>query len=306
MPDVRIYPDPQQTAEACAAQILEWLREAIALRGVASLAISGGTSPRAMFRCFALASLPWEKVHLFWVDERCVPPDDPESNFKLANDTWLASAPVQPVIHRIVGELSPALAAERYTADIRSIFATASSEIGSDTEIRFDVVHRGMGADAHTASLFPGDPLVNDLTSLTGVARREVPRVTLMPAVLESARHHFGRRVRLIPVTRGGVADLAIVIEETAAQGCPLLSLVISSITVPILTAHGPAAALLRSWKVAQTLIEIWSGVASDARAIVEAGAKRFGDSEGDVAWLDINRDASARGLKTAAADSPQ
>ena len=192
VPDVRIYPDPQQTAEACAAQILEWLREAIALRGVASLAISGGTSPRAMFRCFALASLPWEKVHLFWVDERCVPPDDPESNFKLANDTWLASAPVQPVIHRIVGELSPALAAERYTADIRSIFATASSEIGSDTEIRFDVVHRGMGADSHTASLFPGSPLLgrsNGVADATWVEKFHQWRVTLLPGILEQARH---------------------------------------------------------------------------------------------------------------------
>src|SRR5579862_1897318 len=90
--ELRRSADARQAAEACAAQILAWLRTAITERGRAALAISGGSSPRLMFEIFARTEFPWDRVHLFWVDERGVPPTDPQSNFKMAEDSWLEPA----------------------------------------------------------------------------------------------------------------------------------------------------------------------------------------------------------------------
>jgi 6-phosphogluconolactonase len=197
MADLRIYPNPQLTAAACAAQIIEWLSDAIRVRGKATLAISGGSSPRAMFGIFAAAPLPWEKVHLFWVDERSVPPTSADSNFKLANDAWLSLAPVKPVIHRIAAELPPAEAAERYAVEIREFFATENGPLASAGLPSFDVIHRGMGPDSHTASLFPGESKIREylLGDRSGIAaavwveKFRMWRVTLLPGVLEQARH---------------------------------------------------------------------------------------------------------------------
>jgi 6-phosphogluconolactonase len=186
MADIRVHSDSAQTAAACAAQIVAWLSEAIGARGKATLAISGGTSPRAMFGIFASTPLPWHNVHLFWVDERCVPPVHPDSNFKLANDAWLEHAPASPVIHRVVAELPPAEAAARYTGEIREVFGPVLDDV------RFDVIHRGMGPDSHTASLFPGDPMIDDRSGIAAavwVEKFHQWRVTLLPGVLERARH---------------------------------------------------------------------------------------------------------------------
>ena len=172
---IRRYPTALDAAEACGTEILRLLTEALCNKPQATLAISGGSSPRLMFEFFARSAFDWSHVHIFWVDERCVPHDDPRSNYKLAYDAWLHGLPAANV-HPVLTDLVPEAAARNYAREI-TLF------------LPFDIIHRGMGADAHTASLFPGDPLINDLTSLTGVARREVPRVTLMPAVLESARH---------------------------------------------------------------------------------------------------------------------
>jgi 6-phosphogluconolactonase len=172
---VRRYPDAHAAAEACGAEILRRLAGAAAERGRATLAISGGTSPRHMFAWFARQQFDWEPVHIFWVDERVVPCEDPRSNFKLAHDAWLRTASVAGV-HRVLTELGPEEAARRYAEEIAAF-------------LPLDVIHRGMGADAHTASLFPGDPLVGDTVGLVGVAWQAVPRITLLPRVLESARH---------------------------------------------------------------------------------------------------------------------
>lgn len=172
---VRRYPDARTAAEACGDAIIQRLRGAIHERGRATVAISGGTSPKIMFEHFARAAFDWSRVDVFWVDERCVPSDDAQSNYKLAYDAWLKDVPAH-CVHRVRTELAPEQAAEVYAEEIRPF-------------LPLDVIHRGMGADAHTASLFPGDPLIHDVNALTGVARREMVRVTLMPAVLEGARH---------------------------------------------------------------------------------------------------------------------
>jgi 6-phosphogluconolactonase len=168
------HPDARTTAEACGAEILRLLTQAIAERNRATLAISGGSSPRLMFEFFARSNFDWSNVHIFWVDERCVPQDHPDSNFKLAHQTWLKDSPA--TVHAVRTGLPPDQAAQRYEEEIRPF-------------LPLDVIHRGMGADAHTASLFPGDPLALNPTDLVGVAHRAITRITLLPAVLESARH---------------------------------------------------------------------------------------------------------------------
>ncbi len=188
MSDLRRSADARQAAEACGRQILEWLGQAIEQRGAASLAISGGSSPRAMFEMFAKTPFDWGRVHLFWVDERGVPPEDAQSNFKLANETWLGPGAFPAGnLHRIEAELPAAAAAERYVADIRRHFGLGVSELP-----RFDVVHRGMGPDAHTASLFPGEPMIanrTDIAAAVWVEKFAQWRITLLPGVLLAARH---------------------------------------------------------------------------------------------------------------------
>ena len=182
------YPDGPQAAAACGAQILEWLDHAIAEQGQATLAISGGSSPRSIFEMFARTKFGWDQVHLFWMDERGVPPDDSQSNFKLADDAWLAPAQFPRAnVHRIEGELPAQTAAQRYAAALMKFFKLAAGEMP-----RFDAIHRGMGPDAHTASLFPGEPLIEDRSGLAAavwVEKFKQWRITLLPGVLEAARH---------------------------------------------------------------------------------------------------------------------
>lgn len=188
MTDLRQFADAEAAAEACAQQILDWLREALDNRGLASLAISGGSSPRRMFEIFSRTAFAWERVHLFWVDERAVPPSDPQSNFKFAQESWLkpGNFPASN-IHRVLAELDPANAAARYVKDIQRFFGLAAGELP-----HFDVVHRGIGPDAHTASLFPGEPLIEDRSGIAAavwVEKLNQWRITLLPGVLMAARH---------------------------------------------------------------------------------------------------------------------
>ena len=174
------YPNAAAAAEACGQRILELLTQAISERQRATLAVSGGTSPRPMFELFAKSGFPWERVEIFWVDERCVPPTDSQSNFGMANETWLAPAKVPSGnIHRVPTELEPHEAAREYAERVRAF-------------LPFDVIHRGMGPDGHTASLFPGEPLIADhegIAAAVWVEKMHQWRVTLLPGVLEAARN---------------------------------------------------------------------------------------------------------------------
>lgn len=141
-----------------------------------------------MFEIFSSTAFAWERVHLFWVDERAVPPTDVQSNFKFAQDAWLRPGKFPaPNVHRVLAELEPAAAAARYVEDIQRFFGLAAGELP-----HFDVVHRGMGPDAHTASLFPGEPLIQDRSGIAAAVRVEKFkqwRITLLPGVLLAARH---------------------------------------------------------------------------------------------------------------------
>jgi 6-phosphogluconolactonase len=180
--------DAQGAADACASHIFGLLQAAIGVQGRASLAISGGNSPKLMFQKMAATPFAWDRVHLFFVDERCVPPTDSASNYKMANENLIAPAKIPAGnVHRIVGEMAPAEAAVRYAAEIREFFNLKDGEMP-----QFDMFHRGMGPDAHNASLFPGDPLIDDRTGIaaaTFATKFNQWRVTLLPGVLLAARN---------------------------------------------------------------------------------------------------------------------
>ncbi len=134
------------------------------------------------------SKLRWDRVHLFWVDERCVPPTDPASNYRLADECLIRPAQIpHRQVHRICGEMSPPTAAARYAEEIREFFGLEEGEFP-----HFDLVHRGMGPDAHTASLFPGDPLLEDRERIAAAAfvkKFQQWRVTLLPGALLAAKH---------------------------------------------------------------------------------------------------------------------
>jgi hypothetical protein len=166
------YPDGSQAAEACGRQILEWLDGAIAEQGQATLAISGGSSPRPMFEMFARTRFRWDLVHLFWVDERGVPPADAQSNFKLADEAWVAPAQFPRTnVHRMEGELPAQTAAQREVAH-RVLIAALGEALD-------DVVEDDLGAHARSANSPSGS------TSLNGA--RPVPAI-LRAAVLDLCR----------------------------------------------------------------------------------------------------------------------
>src|SRR4051812_9760524 len=152
------YPSPEEAADACCRHILALLENALSGEGEATLALSGGSTPKLLFSYLAKARFDWSHVHLFWIDERCVPPTDPESNYKLADESLIVPARIpHRNVHRIAGELPPDKAAKRYAEEIGDFFKLDHDELP-----HFDIAHFGTGADAHTASLFPGEPLIDN------------------------------------------------------------------------------------------------------------------------------------------------
>ena len=195
-PTLLIFNTPAEAAQSCGDRTLEILARAREDRGFAMLAVSGGSTPRLMFESMTKRSFDWTAVHIFQVDERCVPPDHPDSNYRLLRQSLLSGISTdQPEIHRVKGELSPADAAREYADEIARTFRAAGAP--SSTVPVFDVIQRGMGPDAHTASLFPGEPLNDDQNGIVaaidgsraGMEGDKRYRVTLLRGVLEAARH---------------------------------------------------------------------------------------------------------------------
>jgi 6-phosphogluconolactonase len=182
------YPDPAAAADACCHHVIAHLEEALSGQEFATFAVSGGSTPKLLFQRLADSPFRWDRVHLFWVDERCVPPTDQASNYKLVNDYLIHPVHIpQRQVHRIYGEMAPKAAAARYADEVRDFFALEDGRMPP-----FDVVHRGMGPDAHSASLFPGDPLIDDregIAAATFVEKFNSWRVTLLPGALLAARH---------------------------------------------------------------------------------------------------------------------
>lgn len=184
------YKSAREAARACAQGILNCLDDRLSGESFATLAISGGATPRAMFEELAQAGRDWRRIHLFWTDERMVPPADPRSNYRLAAETLIGPARIpRENVHRIAGELPPETAARQYVDEIREFFGLDSGEMP-----QFDAVHCGLGADGHTASLFPGEPLIEDrerIAAAVHVPKLGTFRVTLLGGVYLAARENF-------------------------------------------------------------------------------------------------------------------
>ena len=153
-PNIRIYDDHGALAEAAAGLIVETAGEAIRSRGRFLLALSGGGTPENVYRLLAgkeyWMQLDWPAVHLFWGDERCVPPDDPGSNYRQAKQLLIDHVPIPAAqVHRIKGELPPEKAAAEYRARLAQFAGD-----GRGWPV-LDLALMGLGADGHTASLFP-------------------------------------------------------------------------------------------------------------------------------------------------------
>jgi len=191
-----VEPDAAALARRAAQYIVEMVDEAVDRQGRARIAISGGSTPKAAFELLGDPGLPWrgrmqwDKLDLYWVDERCVPPDDPESNYRMTREALLDRVALRPEqIHRMEGELEPEVAAARYESELRNSFRLEGAE-----SPRFDLVALGMGDDGHTASLFPNTEVLHEMRRL--VAANHVPqknawRITLTWPVINHARSVF-------------------------------------------------------------------------------------------------------------------
>ena len=123
--------DAAAAADACAHHIIALLEEVLSGQEFATFAVSGGTTPWLLFQRLAGSRFRWDHVHLFWVDERCVPPTDPASNYNLANEYLIHPAHIpQRHVHRICGEIPPRTAAARYADEIKEFFGLGEGEIG--------------------------------------------------------------------------------------------------------------------------------------------------------------------------------
>jgi 6-phosphogluconolactonase len=189
----RVLPTPEATARAAAQLFTDAAVKAAASRGIARIAISGGTTPKAMFALLAspaepfLKQVPWDKLELYWVDERCVPPDHAESNYRMTKEALLSKVPLPSErVHRMEGELEPEVAAARYEAVIRNTFRLEGAETPT-----FDLVQLGMGDDGHTASLFPHTDALNEMSHIVvpnHVPQKDTWRITLTWPVINQGR----------------------------------------------------------------------------------------------------------------------
>ena len=191
-----VEPDAEAFARRAAQYFTEMAWESVAYSGHARIALSGGSTPKAAFEQLADFSqpwrgrMPWDKLDLYWVDERAVPPDDAESNYRMTREALLDRVPLQPSqIHRIEGELDPEAAAARYESELRSNFLLEGAQLP-----RFDLIALGMGSDGHTASLFPRTEALNEterLVTANHVPQKDAWRITLTWPVINHASSVF-------------------------------------------------------------------------------------------------------------------
>jgi len=189
-PVVLVLPDAGALARAAAGRFVNVAARAVRTRGRFSAALSGGSTPGALYRWLAGDAcrdrIPWNSVHLFWGDERCVPPDDPGSNYRLARETLVAHVPIPDAnVHRVQTELDPDAAACAYAEALQGFFGSPWP--------RFDLVLLGLGGDGHVASLFPGSAALHEtgrpvIAVTAQYEDRPARRVTLTLPAINSAR----------------------------------------------------------------------------------------------------------------------
>jgi 6-phosphogluconolactonase len=189
--DVRRLTTPQDLFQAAAEEVIRAATDAIAQRGRFTIALSGGSTPKNLYTLIAAnasTSLPWDRMFFFWGDERHVPPDDPDSNYRMAKEALLSKVPIPPanVFPVPAGMQDAAAAAEAYEQTVQKFFALSAGELP-----RFDLILLGMGPDGHTASLFPETAALQERSRLVvanWVEKLKTSRITFTLPVLNSAR----------------------------------------------------------------------------------------------------------------------
>jgi 6-phosphogluconolactonase len=192
-----IYENTDTLARQAARYLSELSRDFIRSSGRFTLVLSGGSTPKGLYEKLAQTDgsgrIHWDSVHIFWGDERCVPPDHPESNYGSARKSLLDRIPIPPRnIHRIRGEMEPQEAAALYEKDLKAFFFPGPA--ASPGVPRFDLILLGMGDDGHTASLFPGTAALHERKCWAvacHVDNTKSWRVTLTPQVINAARNVF-------------------------------------------------------------------------------------------------------------------
>jgi 6-phosphogluconolactonase len=187
-----VYEDVNAFAHHGAQVFADQINSAATARGQARIAISGGNTPKPVFKLLAgdefKSSVPWDKLSLYWVDERCVPPTDKDSNYGMTRAAFLDAVPLPGEnVFRMEGELDPEEAAARYESAIRNSMRLEGAELPT-----FDLVALGMGDDGHTASLFPHTEGLHEFGRIVianHVPQKDTWRLTLTSPVINQARH---------------------------------------------------------------------------------------------------------------------
>jgi 6-phosphogluconolactonase len=191
---IHVLRDERAVAIAVATQWQAIARAAVDERNEFHVALTGGSTPRPLYRLLATAEwqqrIDWHATQVYFGDERCVPPEHPDSNYRMANETLLSKCPLTPrQVHRIQGEREPQAAARAYAGVLRDSLARFQ---GRPRPPRFDLLLLGVGIDGHIASLFPGSPLLNEREEWVGAAYIEhlrAWRISLTYPILNMARH---------------------------------------------------------------------------------------------------------------------
>lgn len=188
---IAVYPDTNTLSQQAAQFIVRLANESIVTRGRFSIALSGGSTPKVLYGLLGSEpyrdQIDWSKVDIFWSDERCVPPDSADSNYRMAREVLLSRVPLSPQqVHRMPADQPDRdAAAQAYTHEMRQSFGTGDIP-------HFDLIQLGMGPEGHTASLFPHQSSLHEqqrLVMYVNVPKPPPPRLTFTPPILNATRH---------------------------------------------------------------------------------------------------------------------
>jgi 6-phosphogluconolactonase len=218
--EIRTLATPQELFAAAAEEVVQSANEAVAERGRFTITLSGGSTPRSLYTLLATnarTSLPWDRTFFFWGDERHVPPSDPDSNYRMAEETLLSKIPVAATnVFRIPAENPDAAAAAKaYELTLRKFFALQPGEFP-----KFDLILLGMGPDGHTASLFPETAALQEKSRLVvanWIEKFKTSRITLTLPVLNAARCV----AFLVSGTEKATALRAVLESDAPGEQCP-------------------------------------------------------------------------------------
>jgi 6-phosphogluconolactonase len=189
-PKITILNDPQELFVHAAEEIAHIAGEAVCTHGEFTFCLSGGSTPAATYELLAERfhhSIDWKEVQFFWSDERCVPADNPESNYGMAQRTMLSKLTLKPEqVHRMRGELDPGQGARAYEEELRRAFAVTGGTLP-----RFDLIMLGLGDNRHTASLFPGEPAIHETKRMVVAVNVDAEprnRLSFTPPIINNAQ----------------------------------------------------------------------------------------------------------------------